>query len=115
MTLRRRVWPLEDSDGNVSLTRPELTPDLDAANTATTYTDNIADASLTTAVPINQSTANSILSYDAATGAVEFAGVNPSNGVGASASYLKTATGNATLLAAAAADRAVIIVVTVDE
>jgi len=210
MTLRRRVWPIEDIDGNVLLSRPELTPDLETAgmaaalagggagnvnngahsylvtfvtaegetsfndedlgavsatvaalgtdgqvaltdiplgsafvtarklyrtaanadrnipanykllatisnNTATTYTDNIADSSLTTVIPIRNTTENPILSYDASTGAVEFAGATPSNGVGASDSYIKTDAGAQSLLAAAPVDRAVVIVVTIDE
>lgn len=210
MTIRRRVWAVEDTDGNVSLSRPESTPDLVAAvmaaalagggagnvnnglhcylvtfvtgagqtsfneedlgqvratvvalgtdgqvalsaiplgssfvtarkiyrtaanadpnipgnykllatisnNTATTYTDNTADSSLGAVIPIANTTANSILSYDADTGAISFGGRNPSNGVGAIASYVKTDTGAKTLLAAADHDRIVQITVLVDE
>ncbi len=215
MTIKRRVWAVEDEDGNVSLTRPEVNPDLTAAvmaaalagggsgnvnngqhaylvtfvteagetsfeeedlgavkatvvdktsdgkvalsaiptgtpfvtarkiyrtaanadtnipsnykllatianNTATTYTDNIADSSLSTAIPLRNTTENPLLTYTAESGGVAIAGADiatqaelEAQAAGASAAYPKTTSGAQTLLAAGAVDRVVHIVVTI--
>lgn len=47
-----------------------------ANNSATTYTDNTADGSLTTTAPNANTTANPILSYTGSTGAVKVAGAS---------------------------------------
>jgi hypothetical protein len=87
-----------------------------ANNSATTYTDNTADASLDTAhpAPTSNTTLNTIFSFDALNG------LNPAalllSGVGAAAAYPKTTSGAQTLLAAhATIDRIVLIIVSITE
>jgi hypothetical protein len=87
-----------------------------ANNTATTYTDNTADASLDTAIPAptRNTTSNIIFSFDARNG------LNPAalmlSGLGAAASYPKTTSGAQSLLTAhATLDRIVVIVVSITE
>lgn len=90
-------------------------------NTSTTFTDNVADSSLDEDVPlpVENSTSNSVFSFDPVTGQAQVAGLNPAalllSGLGDAESYPKTTDGAQTLLAAAAAARVVLIIVSVTQ
>lgn len=67
-----------------------------ADNTTTTFTDNVADSSLTTAMPTNNSTANPVLTYTGSTGAISIAGAAAGTVTSVSASGgTETTTGSA--------------------
>lgn len=69
-------------------------------NSTTTFTDNVADASLTTTAPTNNTTANPILSYTGSSGVVKVAGAALPTGtvtnVSGTANQISVATGTTT-------------------